>query len=69
MLAVRSHNPGDTVKIELNRNGESITVDATLTSDEGQSASNTQNNNSSSGNSGSNNSKSLEDIYKYFFGR
>lgn len=69
VLAVRSHNPGDTVKVELNRNGETITVDATLTSDEGQSASNTQNNNSSSGNSGSNNSKSLEDIYKYFFGR
>lgn len=33
MLAVRSMNPGDKVQVELNRSGETLTVDVTLGSD------------------------------------
>ncbi len=33
MLAVRSYNPGDTVDVELNRSGETITLKVTLSSD------------------------------------
>lgn len=36
LLAVRKHNPGDTISITLNRSGEEITVQAILGSDEGQ---------------------------------
>ena len=33
ILRVRSHNPGDTISVEVNRNGESKTFDVKLTSD------------------------------------
>lgn len=36
LLAVRKHNPGDTISITFNRAGEEMTVQATLGSDEGQ---------------------------------
>jgi len=33
-LSVREHNPGDTVQVVVNRNGETVTLDVTLGSDE-----------------------------------
>ncbi len=53
MLDVRSKNPGDTVTIEVNRDGETKTLQVTLGSDESSqtssSSSSTQKNSSSSG--------------------
>jgi S1-C subfamily serine protease len=49
MVAVRSHNPGDKVTVEFNRNGESKSVEVTLGQD-------TDNSNSSNGSNGSDSS-------------
>ena len=73
LLAVRSHNPGDSVTITLYRSNEMQTVTVTLGSDEGQSKttqkSNSNSNSNSNNNSGGNNGYDLDDLYKYFFGQ
>lgn len=48
MLDVRSKNPGDKVKLEVNRNGETKEVEVTLGSDESSQGASTQQNSSSS---------------------
>ena len=40
MLVVRSHNPGDTLTVEVNRNGETKTMDVKLSADTENNASN-----------------------------
>ena len=45
MLDVRSKNPGDKVKLEVNRNGETKEVEVTLGSDESSQSASTQQNN------------------------
>ena len=42
-LAIRAHNPGDTVSITVNRDGEEMTFDTTLGSDEQDLSANAQN--------------------------
>ncbi len=62
MLDVRSKNPGDTVTIEVNRDGETKTMQVTLGSDESTQASSSSSSaqkNSSSSNSGSSSNESL----------
>ena len=55
MLDVRSKNPGDTVTLEVNRNGETKQLQVTLGSDESsQAASTTQNSSKNGSSSGSN---------------
>ena len=44
MLDVRSKNPGDKVKLEVNRNGETKEVEVTLGSDESSQSASTQQN-------------------------
>ena len=44
MLDVRSKNPGDKVKLEVNRNGQTKEIEVTLGSDESTQASTQQNN-------------------------
>jgi S1-C subfamily serine protease len=39
MLQVRSHNPGDTLTVEINRNGETKTMDVKLSTDTESNAS------------------------------
>ena len=39
MLEVRSHNPGDTLTVEINRNGETKTMDVKLSTDTESNAS------------------------------
>ncbi len=59
MLDVRSKNPGDTVTVEVNRDGQTMTMQVTLGSDEStqtSSSSSSTQKNSSSSNSGSNES-------------
>ena len=66
MLAVREHAVGDTVSVELNRNGSTQTVSVTLGSDASSttsSSSSSQQNSNSSNGSGSGSS-----IYDYLFG-
>ncbi len=46
MLDVRSKNPGDKVKLEINRNGETKEVEVTLGSDESSQSASTQQNSS-----------------------
>ena len=41
-LAVRSHNPGDTVTVTVNRNGETVELEVTLGEDEDQTGAETQ---------------------------
>ena len=64
LLAVRSHNPGDVVKVVFNRAGEEQTVDVTLGSDEGKTQQPQQKSNNGSGN----NSQDLEDLLRKYFG-
>ena len=52
MLEVRSHNPGDTVTVEVNRDGKTETMEVTLTSDADNNVGNVGGN--AGGNSGSN---------------
>ena len=55
MLDVRSKNPGDTVTLEVNRNGETKQLQVTLGSDESsQAAPTTQNSSKNGSSSGSN---------------
>lgn len=63
LLAVRSHNPGDVVKVVLNRAGEEMTLEVTLGSDEGKTQQPQQKNNSNG-----NNSQDLEDLLRKYFG-
>lgn len=51
MVAVRGKNPGDTVSVTLNRNGENKTVDVVLGDDSSSSTTQQQSQNSSSGSS------------------
>ena len=48
-LEVREHNPGDTVKVTVNRNGETKDIDVVLSSDENLNSSNGSSNNSQNG--------------------
>jgi putative serine protease PepD len=43
MLAVRSHNPGDKVQLEVNRDGQTLTLEVTLGSDATNAATSSQN--------------------------
>lgn len=63
LLAVRKHNPGDTISITFNRAGEEMTANATLGSDEGQEQQKQQQ--QQQNNNGYNN---MYDLWKYFFG-
>lgn len=53
MIAVRSHNPGDKVTVEFNRDGETKSVEVTLGKDTDSSSSANSSGSSSSDNSGS----------------
>ena len=64
LLAVRKHNPGDTISITFNRAGEEITVQATLGSDEGQ----TQQKQQQQQQNNNQNYNDMYDLWKYFFG-
>ncbi len=60
MLDVRSKNPGDTVTVEVNRDGETMTLQVTLGSDESsQSSSSSSSTQKNSSNSGSSSNESL----------
>ena len=76
-LEVRAHNPGDSVVLTINREGKSMDVPVTLSSDEGQQKSqdqndsgsgNSRNRNQGDGGSGSNgyNMQDIEDILRMF---
>lgn len=73
LLAVRKHNPGDKISITINRNGQEITCEVTLGSDEGQTQQNQQKQNNSNpynynDRSGGNGGSDMDDIWRYFFG-
>ena len=65
LLAVRKHNPGDTISITFNRAGEEMTVQATLGSDEGQTQQKQQQQQQQNNNK---NYNDMYDLWKYFFG-
>ncbi|MDO5329352.1 MAG: trypsin-like peptidase domain-containing protein [Coriobacteriia bacterium] len=62
LLAIRGHNPGDKVEMQVYRDGHTDTVEVTLGSDEGQ----TQQKSTQKQKSGTN--PNYEDLWKYFFG-
>lgn len=61
LLDVRKHNPGETVKITVYRDGGTQEFDVTLGSDEGQTQQKSQKQQK-------NNAQDYSDLYKYFFG-
>ena len=65
MLQVRSKNPGDKVSIEINRDGETKTLEVTLGSDESSqtSASSSSSNSNSNSNSNSSNESLLNRLF------
>ena len=63
MLDVRSKNPGDTVTLEVNRDGETKQLQVTLGSDESSQASTSQNSSSSKNSSNSGSSELLNRLF------